>query len=99
MAYRGEYGESFRLDATGKCSLYTYTFCMELFYHSILHIRAFSALHTVIIPIGCKYPGCTRPRYRESYGYVHDFCGKTHATAYSRLMSDKKLSSYQNGCK
>ena len=59
----------------------------------------FCFTYSLIIPTGCKYPGCTRTRYRESYGYVHEFCGKTHATAYSRLMSDKKMSGYQNGCK
>jgi ribA/ribD-fused uncharacterized protein len=33
----------------------------------------------------CKYPGCSRPCYRESYGRVHDFCGRTHAQEYSRI--------------
>ena len=33
----------------------------------------------------CKFPGCSRPCYRESYGVVHDFCGRTHAQEYSKL--------------
>ena len=29
-------------------------------------------------------PGCERPRYREESGYVHDFCGKSHAAEYKK---------------
>jgi len=59
-----------------------------------------SALHAILnLSTGCKFPGCTRARYCEPYGFIHEFCGKTHATAYSRMMSVKKSSDYQSSCK
>ena len=103
MVYYGDW-ESFHLDATSKCII-----CFTTFTHmcsTLVILKGGMVCETIfrhfcftysLIPTGCKYPGCTRPRYRESYGYVHEFCGKTHATAYSWLMSDK-MSSYQNGC-
>ena len=84
MAYRGESGESFNFDASCK-----YMVVQALYRWFNLPLYLFS--------VGCKYPGCTRARYREPYGFIHEFCGKTHATAW--LMSDKKLSGYQAGCK
>ncbi|CAI8018709.1 N-glycosidase YbiA [Geodia barretti] len=32
----------------------------------------------------CRFPGCARPCYVESYGRVHDFCGRTHANEFAR---------------
>ena len=31
----------------------------------------------------CKLPGCNKPCTIESSGYVHDFCSKGHAVAYT----------------
>ena len=33
----------------------------------------------------CRFPGCARPCYVETYGRVHDFCGRTHASEFARL--------------
>jgi len=49
------------------------------------------AMSKLWIFTGCKYPGCSRPRYCEPYGFVHEFCGRTHATAYSQLTSPSQL--------
>ncbi len=33
----------------------------------------------------CILPGCSKPKYRDKLsGYIHDFCGKTHAQEYGR---------------
>lgn len=33
----------------------------------------------------CILPGCSKPKYTDKLsGYVHDFCGKTHAQEYKR---------------
>ena len=32
----------------------------------------------------CKLSWCSRPRYREPSGFVHDFCGRTHAELYRK---------------
>ncbi len=40
-----------------------------------------SPLITAAVPPDqqCKLPGCTRVRYAEPGGRVHEFCGRTHA--------------------
>ena len=35
----------------------------------------------------CKLPGCSRPRYKEPYGFTHDFCGRTHAEMFKMMCS------------
>ena len=38
------------------------------------------------VPAGqCKVPGCTKPCYAEK-GRIYEFCGRTHADHYSKLM-------------
>lgn len=39
----------------------------------------------------CKLTGCTRPRYVEPGGRVHDFCGRTHANQYATQQNPSKL--------
>ena len=34
----------------------------------------------------CKFPGCKKPRFKESARKVHDYCGKTHSEAHSQLL-------------
>ncbi len=39
---------------------------------------------TVPLDQQCKLSGCSRRRYTEPGGRVHDCCGKTHATEYDK---------------
>jgi ribA/ribD-fused uncharacterized protein len=36
----------------------------------------------------CRYPGCTKPCFREG-AKVHDYCGRTHAQQHGAMMSGK----------
>ena len=53
----------------------------------------------------CKMPGCNKQGYVENNGYVHEFCGKTHAREYKamkdadkqKMMRDKRLKAVQHG--
>ena len=53
----------------------------------------------------CKMPGCKKQRYVENGGYVHDFCGRTHAKEFNtmkeaerhqKMVREKRLKAVQS---
>ncbi|MEC8503113.1 MAG: hypothetical protein VXY70_06025, partial [Actinomycetota bacterium] len=53
-------------------------------------VQTGALLHSSFSPDGqslCKLPGCNRPRYVETHGRMHDFCGQSHADEFMRLQS------------
>ena len=48
---------------------------------------------TFILHLGkkeCKIPGCHSKCYVTNEGFVHDFCGHSHATLYEQKSQSKK---------
>ncbi|XP_064399762.1 uncharacterized protein LOC135346159 isoform X2 [Halichondria panicea] len=42
----------------------------------------------------CRYPGCSKPGYKEPSGYTHNFCGRTHAEMYRSISLTSPTSAF-----